>query len=319
MPPTSGSSSNTHISLLERSRYYSDLLSMYLAGGANADVEALRNDYNSINGYSKSIIGQDFENLRAVEIGFGAKPYRIIYFNSLGVDVCGIDMDKPVLNGTPLEFLDIARRNGPMRALKSWVRYVFFERSARRTFMNQILATSPSYAFDANRLVVGNAGASDTWNHVSIQPNIIYSFRVFEHIDSESLSSLIEFLHERSKQQVDTFLYLVITVYTGIIGSHLTEWYPHRLSDGNKRSEPWEHLRQDRFIADTFLNKMTRRDYRNLFSKYFDILADESIVPELGKEFLTDAVRSELNQYDEYELLSNDVLFVLRPRAEVQA
>ena len=45
------------------------------------------------------------------------------------------------------------------------------------------------------------------------------------------------------------------------------------------------------------------------------IVEDDEVEPGLGREFLTDDVRRELSQYDEYELLSNDVRFVLRPRS----
>jgi len=100
------------------------------------------------------------------------------------------------------------------------------------------------------------------------------------------LASLFEFLH--GKLQIKIIIYAIITVYTGICSGQLTEWYPHRIFENNKRCQPWEHRRQGRFRADTFLNKMTHRQYRSLFSKYFEILTDESVHPGVWKEFLTD-------------------------------
>ena len=307
------SNSSAEISLSERFRYYSELFTMYLAGSANANFDGLEKDYRDVNSCCQSIIGKEFSDLRAVEIGFGAKPYRIIYLNSRGVDVYGIDMDKPVLMGHPKEFLDIARNNGLLRAAKSFVRYMLFQRRAFKAFMDKLRVDKPSFEFDFKRLVVGDAGSERTWLRMPADPDVIYSFVVFEHIDPAALEKLIDFLHLRTKGR-NILLYITITVYTGLFGNHLTEWYPHRAAEKGKRSEPWEHLRQNRFQADSYLNRMTRKNYNDLFSKYFDIMIDKPVRPDFGKEFLTDEIREELKQYSEYELLSNDVLFLLRPK-----
>ena len=60
---------------------------------------------------------------------------------------------------------------------------------------------------------------------------------------------------------------------------------------------------------------MLRRDYRELFEKYFDILEETEKEPNLGLELLTPDVRDELLQYPDEELFSNNVMFVLKPRA----
>ncbi|MFZ1964960.1 MAG: hypothetical protein WAU78_16115 [Roseiarcus sp.] len=305
--------SSGNVSLMDRYRTLVDLFQMYRQGGACANIEDLCADFNRIDACTKAQIGRSFETLNAVEIGFGAKPYRIIYFNARGVNTFGIDMDRPIVNGSPIDLWGIARKNGLLRAAKSGFRFHLFERQARQAFLNQIHASNPTFAFDTKRLIVGNAGTCAPWDQICVQPDVIYSFRVFEHIDPESLESLIKILHQHLHRSA--VMYIVITVYTGIIGNHLTEWYPHRLHELNKRSHPWEHLRRNRFHADTYLNKLTRRQYADLFSSYFEILTNEPVIPDLGREFLTDDVRYELAKYDEYELLSNDCLFVLRPSA----
>lgn len=306
------SHSSAAVPLADRARYYRDLFRMYRQGGANADLDGLREDFERIDACVASLTGRKFAGLVAVEIGFGSKPYRIMYFNSRGVDAFGIDMDQPVLTASPAEFASIARKNGLLRAVKSFVRYFLFERSARRKFLDDIRAAVPGFVFDTKRLVVGDAGLRETWNKIPAEPEVIYSMSVFEHIRAESLLWLLEFLRQYLPETA--LLYLVVSVYTGLTGSHLTEWFPHRLAEKDKRSEPWEHLRRNRFQADTYLNKMTRRQYVSLFSQYFDVLEDKPVFPDLGREFLTEAVRRELASYDEYELLSNDVLFVLRPK-----
>ena len=82
-----------------------------------------------------------------------------------------------------------------------------------------------------------------------------------------------------------------------------------------RKSEPWEHLRKKRYQADTYLNQLSRAQFRELFGKRFDILEERVQFPDLGREYLSPAVRDELSAYDEEELFSNQVMFVLRKKA----
>lgn len=81
-----------------------------------------------------------------------------------------------------------------------------------------------------------------------------------------------------------------------------------------RRTEPWEHLRRGRFPANTYLNRLARRDYVDIFAEYFWILEDEVMKPRLGAQFMNNKIRSELSGYDDYELFSNSVRFVLEPK-----
>jgi hypothetical protein len=73
-------------------------------------------------------------------------------------------------------------------------------------------------------------------------------------------------------------------------------------------------LRDDSFPANTYLNRLTLADFRQKFRMHFDILEERTMLPDLGREFLTDEVRRELASYPDEELFSNNVLFVLRKR-----
>jgi hypothetical protein len=217
------------------------------------------------------------------------------------------------MDGLPIELLKIARRNGILRAAKSGVRHHLFDRRARGPFFDQLRASNPDFAFDPKRLIVGDAASATVWDQIKFQPDVIYSTAVFEHIEPASLERLMTFLAQRGGPE--TLFYIEITVYTGLVGGHLTEWYaPHRVNATDKLSEPWEYLRRNRYRADTYLNKLTRPQYEDLFSTHFEILRNEPCCPGFGREFLTESVRRELADCDEYELLSNDVLFVLRAR-----
>ena len=109
-------------------------------------------------------------------------------------------------------------------------------------------------------------------------------------------------------------------VFTGICGGHHLEWYEHTLDrDDARETEPWEHLRRDRLPANSYLNRLQRRDYRALFAAHFDILEETEKRPGLGKRFMTPEVRAELAAYPDEELYSNAVMFVLRRKAGAPA
>ena len=301
------------LSFANRCHYYWDLYQLYWRGAGRIGTESLAQDFANVDQVTRRYCNAPFEALTAAEIGFGTRPYRLIYFSARGTDVRGIDLDQPILAGALNEAVRIARRNGLLRAAKSLARYWLFERQDWNALWADLATLRPGFTFDATRLVVADAGQPASWDGLG-QVDVIYSFRVFEHIRPASLAALVKLMHERLKP--NGLCYIVITVYTGLTGGHLPEWYSSRPYDLVRRSEPWEHLRRRRFRADTYLNELTRRDYAALFATRFTILKDEPLWPGLGRKFLTDTVRRDLPGLDEYELLSNDVLFLLRPRCD---
>jgi len=102
-------------------------------------------------------------------------------------------------------------------------------------------------------------------------------------------------------------------IFTGITGGHLAEWFHHLVEkDIPRASEPWEHLRKQRFPGNTYLNELSRADYRSLFASHFDILEEQVMNPDMGRRWLTPEIKAELSPWSEEELLSNNVRFVLR-------
>jgi hypothetical protein len=71
----------------------------------------------------------------------------------------------------------------------------------------------------------------------------------------------------------------------GITGGHLIEWsrWALRQPPSERHSEPWEHLRERRFNPTTYLNELTRAEYRELFGA-FEILEERVTQPALGRE-----------------------------------
>lgn len=260
--------------------------------------------------------GVRLREARVFEIGFGARPHRQMLLHSMGVDASGVDAEVPVLSGRPAEFLRMLKQNGPERAAKSLLRHAFFDRADREALTVAMRQHGLEPRLDESKLTIGDAGKV----HVApLSLDLVFSEDVFEHIERTTLERLVSrmatWLRPRGLALIRP------NVFTGIIGGHLWEWSRESMQGPptKRESEPWEHLRKRRFAPNTYLNELTRADYRKLFSVNFEILEERVAQPMLGGEYLDDDAQRDLTGWPDDELFSNQTLFVLRPRANVHA
>ncbi|HEY2466983.1 MAG TPA: class I SAM-dependent methyltransferase [Terracidiphilus sp.] len=255
------------------------------------------------------LTGRQFTNARVLEIGFGGQPTRLIALMSMGIDVRGIDLDMPMLTFSPIRLLQIATKNGPERALKTAVRNLLFDRRDRSKLAAALRQRGYKLKIDPSRFLIGDAA---TFNYGPEPVDFVYSNDVFEHVPNQGLEQLMERL--ASLMSPNGVALITPSVYTGITGGHLTEWYGNMVPlDVPRKSEPWEHLRQQRYKANTYLNCLSRAGYREIFRRHFEIVEERVMDPTLGLQWLTPDVRAELSQWSEEELFSNRVEFALRP------
>ncbi|CAN5902958.1 hypothetical protein BH23ACT2_BH23ACT2_30160 [soil metagenome] len=244
---------------------------------------------------------------RILEIGFGARPYRLMGLLRQGLDATGVDMEVPVLDGSAAELRRILATNGAERAAKSAVRHLLFDRRQRQDFDQRTRARGWNHPVDRSRFVVDDAANLRLGEH---SLDLVVSEDVFEHIEVGALRRLVT--HMRGWLAPEGIAFVRPNVFTGITGGHLIEWDDP--SPGQRHSEPWEHLRQQRFRPNSYLNQLRLDDYRELFAEHFVILDERVKRPDLGRDHLSANIRAELADYADEELFSNQVLFVLRPR-----
>jgi hypothetical protein len=247
------------------------------------------------------------------EIGFGTRAGVMIGLTSLGAKASGVDLDAPLLHPSMREIARMYRANGPERMLKSIVRFFTFDLMWRAQLATALRARGHKLLMPTRgQLLIQDAASVDLPDH-SI--DLIVSESVFEHIPFASLKILIA---KMSRWLKPSGLALIRPdVFTGISGAHLMEWFdlnPRRV----RKSEPWEHLRKRRYRGNVYLNELRRSDYRALFSRYFQLLEEQVVDPNQGREFYTPDVAQELKDYGEDELFSNGVLFVMRPISSVE-
>jgi len=318
------SNSSGKASAIDRARYLYDLFIMRWRGrgGGFDNSHNLRRivEYEALAAKQ----GIDLKASQILEIGVGQRPYLGITFFGLGYHHKGIDLEQPIYPPTLSKAWRLYHANGLLRLVKTLVRFFLFDQREYSSLFKQ-LGITPGSIQKAQIFLQGNAAlvalgslTISSFPTASQQmPLVVVSESVFEHIPSADLSLILLNLRHYSVASGRQLLILTRpTIFTGICGSHLTEWYHHNVySSKAKRSEPWEHLRKNRYLADTYLNCFSRTDYRALFAAAgFKILAETVEHPGLGSEFLADPnLRNELFDWNDDELLSNEVMFELVP------
>lgn len=254
--------------------------------------------------------GFELNDARIFEIGCGQRPYRLFWLRAHGLNATAIDMDKVVFRMGPGEFMDSLRRNGTERTLKTAARFYLFDLAENRRFrkaLSRIQGSRFDWPLDA--ITIGDATDPATWPDEKI--DFVYSEDVFEHIPPEVLPRLCARMAAGMSERGIAVVRPM--VFTGIQGGHNVEYY--NLDPSKARTcPPWDHLREHRYPSNTYLNRLSRADYRALFSEHFEIVDESVRDPERGRAFMTDALREELAAWPDEELFSNHLRFVLRPK-----
>jgi hypothetical protein len=293
-------------------RWYLDLLVRRLRSlRSPVEFEPTFHDLEEWDELLRRHAGIPLAEARVLEIGHGQRPYRLLVLLARGVDAVGVDAELSVfLKARLRDWLEMLRVNGAQRFWKTVVRHALFDARERRALRAALRAAGTDLPDVHGRLLHTDAASLDL---APASLDLVVSIDVFEHIARESLEALVPRM--RTWLRPGGLALIEVGIYTGIRGGHRLEWDDVADDPARKRpSAPWEHLRDGRVVADTFLNELRRDDYRELFSQQFDILQEVDRQNELGRDLLIPAVRAELAAYSDEDLLSNLVLFVLRPR-----
>jgi hypothetical protein len=308
--PGTRAPSTAQIPLAEKARESVALLRSHHANAAaTAGFEWVFDDLLAYDHLLRKYTGRALENATVLEIGFGARPWRLLALLAAGVDAEGIDAEVPILDGTLGEFTAALRTNGFERVLKSVVRHLLYDSRERRQFDAALTAHGMARTVDSGRFHVANAAEFEPTRRF----NLIVSEDVFEHIDRAALPVVTRRM--RRWLTTDGLALIRPNVFTGITGGHALDWSRESFTRPTRRTvEPWDHLRRAEHRPNTSLNRLTRKEYREVFSGVFDILQEDVAQPDLGREFLAGAAARELAVWPDEELFSNQVRMVLRPR-----
>lgn len=300
------------VGVAEKAREWRGYFRNHRAREGQDDARGYLADIEEYGALLQTHSGRGIERAQVLEIGFGTRASRLAVLAAAGASPVGVDIEVPLLKLTPATLLRIQRANGSERLAKSVARYLLFDRAA-----NQRLKQAIGARFGRSELAYGRLEVCDAADLVLAERSLdlITSEDVFEHMTPESIARTLSSMHRWLKP--GAIALIRPNVFTGISGGHLAEWSVPSVRDHPARprtSAPWEHLRAPRFEPNTFLNRLTRADYREAFARAgFEILEEQPRYPQLGASLLTPALRAELADWPDEELFSNQTLFVLRP------
>ncbi len=305
------SASSAKVGLRPRIKYGLNLIRLNVTiARRGMSFDGLRTNLEEYRSIALTCCGKPLEECRILEIGHGQRPFRLLMLLALSIDARGVDLDQVTWQAR--DVLASARHNGWFRATKSLVRKLFVDRRVYDTFRRFLNTMDAELRWDANRILRADVASESFWQANPGPYDFILSEDVFEHIPPDSLAATAR--HMAQHMATNGVALIRPMVFTGICGGHQIDWYTDTLNEvgEHRQCPPWDHLLENRFVADTYLNRWTRRQYAALFGSHFSIEKDEPVRQDLGREFLTAQVRQQLKAYDDYELFSNQVTFLLR-------
>lgn len=244
-----------------------------------------------------------FEKTKILEIGCGQRAIQTILFHTDGADVIGIDLEIPTYRMNLSVFLRILRQGGFERALKSFTRHLLFDRD----YLSEI---STSYGKPVllngveTRIMDATRMAFDSESF-----DFIFSRSVLEHVDDVAAAA-----REINRLlRPDGISVLFIHLFPCLSGGHCHAW-GHPDPSSPPGVPPWDHLRDQRFPADSYLNRLTIGQYRRIFRDAMEVVNEETFTE--GEAFLTREIEEELKAkgYTREDLLTSTLLLCARKK-----
>jgi SAM-dependent methyltransferase len=285
-----------------RLRYWLEILRLYRASNLeNADSQLIF--HKRLTDIIETAFGPDPKHLRLLEIGCGQRASQTILFAADGFDAIGIDLEVPTFRITPRIFFRIVRLNGWERAMKSCFRHWLFDGEFFRR-----LASRSGRPLDLDRVAVRVMNAARL-EFPDDHFDFIYSSLVFEHI-ADVPAAVREVNRVLSPQGL---AWINVHLFPSLSGGHHPDWtQPRQPSD--IRVPPWDHLRDNQYPVDSYLNRLRLADYRGIFHDRLTVLEErprletaEVLTPELAELLL-------LEGYTREDLLTREVAFLCRKK-----
>jgi len=270
------------------------------------EVETYRQRYEFLVGLLKRSTGKPACGSRILEVGCGQRAVMPLLFAANGAEACAVDVETPTYRMNVPSFFRTLRNNGAHRAIKSAVRHVLFD---RRFFTGLEQACSVVlHPFPAIDMRVTDAAKAELPRD---RFDMIFSFNVMEHI--VGVESAVRNINSALKP--GGVGYVMVHLFPSLSGGHCMDWQyaldPSYPDCGVPAAVvPWDHLRENSYPSDSFLNRLRLSDYRDIFHRCTLVVAED--LQREGDDLLQFAPRELLTKYTADDLTTALVAFTFR-------
>jgi len=272
------------------------------------EVETHRRRYEFLAELLTSSTGRHVRAARVLEVGCGQRAVMPLLFAAKGAEASAVDVEIPTYDMSMTSFFAVLRHNGLHRAVKSVIRHVLFDRaffSGLAQACDVVLQPFP----DIDVQVMDAARAELPRDRF----DIVFSFNVLEHM--VDVESAIKNMNATLKP--DGVGFVTVHLFPSLSGGHCMDWQyaldPTCPEWGIPADvPPWDHLRGNRFPADSFLNRLRLGEYRRIFHEETVVVAEED--SREGVDLLSLAPRELLEKYGRDDLTTVLASFTFRKK-----
>jgi SAM-dependent methyltransferase len=256
-------------------------------------------DYRDVFGATRDrlarALARPIEGLRILDVGCGQRTPA----------TPGIDTELITAGPSLGSFWRIWRADGPERAAKTFLRQLLFDPAYDRRLAELAGKPLDRRRLDLRRLSVTElpfpAGTFD----------VVISNAVFEH-----LPDLPAAVREVARVlRPGGIGHIAIHLFPSLSGGHHMAWaFPDQSIPADIPA--WDHLRENRFPAHVYLNRLVEKDYRHAFAAESRLeLVDWVTTRTEGENLLTPEIEAELgDRYTREDLLKREVVAIVRRR-----
>ncbi|MGD0116214.1 MAG: class I SAM-dependent methyltransferase [Dehalococcoidia bacterium] len=273
--------------------------------GAFGDARSALAFHRELCDIATAYLHRPVKGSRVLDLGCGQTATQTVLFQADGADVVGVDVEIPTYSMGLGTLVRVAKTNGIERAAKSLLRHRLFD---GRFFRELLAPYGGKLSFD--RLDVRIMDATEL-SFADDSFDFVFSAWVFEHIAdvAAAVREVNRVLRSSGVAWINAHL------FPSLSGGHNLAWH-HPDDSPSHKVPPWDHLRDNRFPANAYLNKLRLADYRRIFAEGVDVI-DEALTFQ-GIGLLTPAIEAELaaKGYTREDLTAATVRFLCKKRRE---
>lgn len=294
--------SGQRISLIHRLLSSLNIFRAHLADKFG-NAESAINFHKQLSEIIKEHLNIEVKEAKILDLGCGQTAKQTALFKADGAEVIGIDMEVPTYKMNLNTFIRVIRTNGMERAIKSVLRHLLFD---KQFFLQMASQYGKTISFDRLDIRLMNA---DSLSFPDNSFDFVYSAWVFEHINN--VPAAIREVNRVLKPS--GIAWIGVHLFSSLSGGHHLDWIWPDKSPANK-VPPWDHLLDNKYPVNTYLNRLRLDQYRDIFHKH-TVIFDEKLSYE-GNKFLTPEIEKILQHkgYTREDLLTRNVIFLCKKR-----